>query len=390
MNITYLDNAATTFPKPRSVVREALRCIGTYCGNPGRSSHALAMESARKIYECREHVAGFFGSQHPEKTVFTLNATYALNMAIKGLLTRGDHVIISDMEHNSVFRPIERLKKSGFIEYSIFKTVENGVLKSDDEIIASIKKNIIPQKTRMLICSHQPNICSALLPIDKIGELCRKKNIIFVLDASQSAGHVPINIESAKVDILCAPGHKGLFGIQGSGFMLIGENVNPSSLFEGGNGTNSLDPNMPSIPPESLEVGTLPTPCLAGLSEGILFLSSVGEEEIAYKEERLFRLACDALLNEEMLKAKIYLPDKAGSTLSFNLGSIHSEEIGRHLSQDGICVRSGYHCSALGHRALGTEDTGAVRISFSYFNRESDVERLIKSLKEFSTLNRID
>ena len=384
MNLTYLDNAATTFPKPIGVVREVYKCLTTYCGNPGRSSHPPAMESAQKIYECRERLAEFFGSSHPENVIFTLNATYALNMAIKGMLKRGDHVLISDMEHNSVLRPLERLKKSGMIEYGIFKTVENGSLKTDEEILASIRKSIIPQKTRMLICSHLPNICSAVLPIDKIGELCKKRDIVFVLDASQSAGHIPIDIQKSHVDILCAPGHKGLFGIQGSGFMLLGENIHPGRLLEGGNGINSLDPSMPELPPESLEVGTLPTPCIVGLSEGISFLSSLGAQEISYREEHMFKLTREALLNSEELKAKIYLPDAPGSTLLFNIGNIHSEEIGHHLSKDGICVRSGYHCSALGHRTLGTQDTGAVRVSFSCLNRDSDMDRLIKSLKEYA------
>ena len=390
MNLTYLDNAATTFPKPSGVIREVFKCLNTYCGNPGRSSHPPAMEAARKIYECRERITDFLGSSHPENVIFTLNATYALNMAIKGMLKRGDHVLISDMEHNSVLRPLERLKKSGMIEYSIFKTVENGALKSGDEILSSIRKSIIPQKTRMLICSHMPNICSVILPIDKIGDLCRKKEIVFVLDASQSAGHIPINVQSSNIDILCAPGHKGLFGIQGSGFMLLGENIHPKRLLEGGNGINSLDPSMPELPPESLEVGTLPTPSIVGLSEGISFLSSIGSVEISFREERMFKLTREALLNSEELKAKIYLPNAVGSTLLFNLGNIHSEEIGQHLSKDGICVRSGYHCSALGHRTLGTQDMGAVRISFSCFNRESDIDRLMRSLKEFAVISPIE
>ena len=226
MSVIYLDNAATTFPKPRSVSLEVARCIKYYCGNPGRSSHALAKASAGKIYECRERTAAYFGSEAPENVVFTMNATHALNTAIKGILRRGDHVIISDMEHNAVYRPIEKLSRENFITYDIFSTVKGGAPLSDGDIIKSIRGLIKPSRTRMLICSHIPNICSAVRPIAKIGELCSKHGIVFVLDAAQSAGHVPIDIRKDFIDILCAPAHKGLFGIQGCGFMLVnGENI---------------------------------------------------------------------------------------------------------------------------------------------------------------------
>lgn len=384
MDLIYLDNAATTFPKPLCVTREVGNCIRTYCGNPGRSSHAMAMSSAQKIYECRERIASFFGSCHPENVIFTLNTTYALNIAIKGLLKRGDHVLISDMEHNSVFRPIENLKRKGFIDYSVFKTIENGKLRDADDIIRSVKKALIPQKTRMLICSHVPNICSAVLPIDKIGRVCRDRGIIFALDAAQSAGHLPIDVSRSYVDVLCAPGHKGLFGIQGCGFLLFGDGIMPNPVFEGGNGVSSLEWQMPDSLPERLEAGTLPTPSIASLSEGIAFLSSVGVEEIAMHERRLFEITRDMLLDSPELRATVYLPGSEGSVLLFNLDGIPSEALGRSLAEHGLCVRSGYHCSALGHKALGTLQSGAVRVSFSLFNSEKDIAALISCLKECS------
>ena len=382
MSIIYLDNAATTFPKPRCVCDEVSRCIKSYCGNPGRSAHPLAVAAANKIYECRERTAAFFASESPENVIFTMNTTYALNMAIKGNLRRGDHVLISDMEHNSVYRPIERLAHDGIITYSVFKTVKNGALLSDEEIIKSIKKLIHPYKTKMLICAHVPNLISTVRPINEIGRLCRESGIIFVLDAAQSAGHIPINIKDSCVDILCAPAHKGLYGVQGCGFMLLGDGISAKPMFEGGNGISSLEWEMPDMPPERFEAGTLPTPCIAGLSEGISYLSRFSIDDIAAHEASLFEKASEMLLNTPELKATVYFPEAKGAVLLFNLDGIPSEAVSRYLGQKGICTRSGYHCSALGHKALGTEETGAVRVSFGIFNTQYHIELLFYAIKE--------
>lgn len=382
MSLIYLDNAATTHPKPRRVYEESDSCLRTYCGNPGRSGHPLAMLASEKIFECRELVSAFFGSQSPENVIFTQNATYALNMAIKGLLHRGDHVLISDMEHNSVFRPIASAAKSGYIDYDVFSTVKDGRSMSADEIRRGILALIRPGRTRLLIAAHVPNITSAVRPINMIGDLCRRNGIIFVCDAAQSAGHIPIDMKAAKIDVLCAPAHKGLFGIQGCGFMLLGDSCPPlSTLIEGGNGVNSLDSDMPELSPERYESGTLPTPAIAALSEGIKFLSEISPAEIRRHEEMLFARLASALTSEK-LRAKIYMPSSYGSVLLFNIPGRPSDEIGRLLSKRGICIRSGYHCSALGHKTLGTLDSGALRASFSIFNTKEDVDALYRALVE--------
>ena len=380
MSLIYLDNAATTHPKPRRVYEESDSCLRTYCGNPGRSGHPLAMLASEKIFECRELVSAFFGSSKPENVVFTQNATYALNMAIKGLINKGDHVLISDMEHNSVFRPIAIAAKSGYIDYDVFPTVKNGRSMPLDEIRRGILSLIRPGKTRLLVAAHVPNITSAVRPINMIGDLCRRNGILFVCDAAQSAGHIPIDIKAAKIDVLCAPAHKGLFGIQGCGFMLLGDDCPPlRTLTEGGNGVNSLDSDMPELSPERYESGTLPTPAIAALSEGIKFLSEISPAEIRRHEEMLFaRLA--STLTSEKLRAKIYMPSSYGSVLLFNIPGRPSDEIGRLLSKRGICIRSGYHCSALGHKTLGTLDSGALRASFSIFNTKEDVDALYRAL----------
>ena len=380
MSLIYLDNAATTFPKPEQVYAEADRCLREYCGNPGRSGHPLAMKASEKIYECRELIASFFGSSKPENVIFTQNTTYALNMAIKGLLKSGDHVLISDMEHNSVLRPISLAEKSGYIDYDVFKTIRCGKAMSLEEIRRGILSLIRPGKTRLLVCAHVPNIVSDVRPIAMIGDLCRRNGIVFVCDAAQSAGHIPIDINKMKIDVLCAPAHKGLFGIQGCGFMLIGDSCPPlSTLIEGGNGVNSLDSEMPDEPPERFESGTLPTPAIAALSEGIKFLKERDPCGIRRHEEMLyFRLA--GALSSDRIRARVYMPSERGSVLLFNIPNRPADEIAHLLSKRGICLRSGYHCSALGHKTLGTTETGALRASFSLFNTKDDVDALYKAL----------
>lgn len=386
MDIVYLDNAATSFPKPERVYKEVDNCLRNYCGNPGRSAHVLAMQASEKIYECRERLASFFSFQFPERIVFTQNTTYALNMAIKGLVSHGDHILISDMEHNSVYRPVSALAKIGYADYSVFKTISDGRPLSSEEIRHSILSLIRPGQTKLLICAHVPNISSAARPIEMIGDLCRRNGISFILDAAQSAGHLNINMKQANIDVLCAPAHKGLFGTQGCGFMILSEDCPKlATVIEGGNGLNSLESDMPDLTPERLESGTLPTPAIAALSEGIGFLSELSPKEVHRHEVMLYNRLANALSSPE-IKATIYTPSAAGSVLLFNVKGHSSEEIAQVLSKNGICVRSGYHCSALGHKTLGTVADGAVRVSFGFFNKLSDIDRLYKTLSEYFKL----
>ena len=369
----YLDNAATTFPKPRNVVSEVNRCIETYCGNPGRGSHELALASADKIYECRELLSDLVGLGSPENVIFTMNTTYALNMLIKGVLGRGDHVIISDMEHNSVWRPVYTLATARGVKYDIFKTHPK------DKIIQSIKSLIKP-KTKMIICTHVPNISSEVLPIGEIGELCRRHKIIFAVDGAQSAGHIPINMKDMNIDALCLPGHKGLYGIQGCGALCLGENTLPSPILEGGNGVNSLESSMPDFPPERYETGTLPTPAIAGLTEGIKYISGLGVDKIREKDVSLWEYAFDALLSIGGIT--IYEPRAAGSVILFNVNGLPSDRVASELGDYGICVRGGYHCAALGHKALGTPSGGAVRVSFGTFNEREHIDVMATAIKQ--------
>ena len=375
----YLDNAATSFPKPRRVAEEQLRCMQIYGGNPGRGSYALALAAAEKIYECREELASFFGSSNPEKVIFTMNNTMALNTAIKGLLRRGDHVLISDMEHNAVFRPIYKLARDGVITYDVFDTFPTVPTRTPEMICASILEKLRPN-TRMLICAHASNICSATLPLREIGALCLKKGILFVVDAAQSAGHLPIDMTEMQIDALCVPGHKGLWGPQGCGVLILGDEIVADTLIEGGSGYNSLEGNMPEEAPERYEAGTLPTPAIAGLLEGVREVKRLGLAHIHSHECALTSRLCERLMT--MPNVTLYAPHHKGGVLLFSLQDISADRVGAFLNQRGFCVRTGFHCAALAHATLGTPSSGAVRVSPSLFNTATQIDAFADILTE--------
>ncbi len=352
-----------------------------YCGNPGRGSHALSLVAAEKIYECREELSKLISLSDPLGIVFTLNTTHALNLVIKGLLRQGDHVIISDMEHNSVLRPLAKMEKNGVIEYSVFDSLAEQKDKDLYEICASVERLIKPN-TKAVICSHASNICSAVLPVEEIGALCKRYGIFFIVDAAQSAGHMTIDMEKMNIDALCAPAHKGLYGPQGCGFAALTTKIASEldTIYEGGNGYMSFEKDMPETSPERYEVGTLATPAVAGLLEGVRFVEKIGLEEIHERECELFRYARERLLS--IKGVEIYLPWHEGSVLLFNKDGVESERLARMLSSANICVRAGYHCSPLAHVSLGTPPGGAVRISFSVFNKRSDLDAFVRAVSK--------
>ena len=373
----YLDNAATTFPKPRAVTDEVVRCMTQYGGNAGRGGHTLAMAAAEKIFECRCLAAEFFGVSDPERVFFTMNTTQGLNIVLKGLLREGDHVLISDLEHNAVFRPLYRLAKQGAIRFDCFPSMTGDPRQNAVRICAGIARRLQPE-TKLVVCTHASNLCSATLPIRQIGEFCHRHGLLFVVDAAQSAGHLPISVDEMGIDALCVPGHKGLYGPQGCGMVLLGKNVLSQTLIEGGSGAHSLEGEMPDLPPERYEAGTLPAVAIAGLCEGIRSVQGVGLETVFDHEKALYRLAREQL--SERRGITLYAPEYEGATLLFNVDGLTSEQVGSLLNEDGICVRSGHHCAALGHRALGTPPHGAVRVSFGMYNQARDVEYLCQSL----------
>lgn len=377
-NIVYFDNAATTVPKPQSVLNSTYECMSEYCGNAGRGSHPIAMMSAEKVFEARVALADFFGST-PENVVFTLNTTYALNMAIKGVMSGGGHMLISNMEHNSVLRPAARMARDNVLRYDIFKAYDKTKPLTPKEIIGNIISKL-RKDTKMLTCIHSSNICSYSLPIREIGEFCRRYGILFCVDAAQSAGHLPINMEKDCIDILCLPAHKGLYAPQGCGIMIMRKGLPKlSTLAEGGNGVNSLELSMGNESPERYESGTLCTPAIAGLVSGIEFIRGFGLHTIGNHERRLWRQTYDRLSS---IKDLTVYDDTEGSVLLFNINGIPADDVGALLSDRGFCLRTGYHCSPLAHKALETADGGAVRIGFGIFNTEKEVDSLCLAVRD--------
>lgn len=337
------------------------------------------MASAEIIYECRERVSEFLGLGAPENILFTLNTTYALNLFIKGFLREGDHVLISDLEHNSVLRPIDALARVGIIEYDVFPSLCLDPRCSPTRICAGIAKRLRPS-TRLVLCTHASNICSYHFPLSEIGAFCHKNGIVLAVDAAQSAGHLPIHMEDMNIDALCAPGHKGLYGTQGCGLLALSPKLSLETLIEGGNGVHSLETVMPDDPPERFEAGTLPTPSIAALCRGVEHINTLGVDNIAAHEQALYHRLL-AMLTETK-GFTVYAPQHAGAVLLFNLDGISSETVAGELGKRGICVRGGFHCSALGHKTLGTPEGGAVRVSFGIFNTPRDVELLYAALRE--------
>lgn len=379
----YLDNAATSFPKPPEVIDEMSRCMTEYCGNPGRGSHALAFAAAEKIYDCRTLLADLFEAQAPENVVFCTNATAALNIAILSLAHEGAHFICSDMEHNSVRRPLEYLARERGCSYSLFNSHALDPNRSAQKICRSISSLIRPE-TVAVISTACPNICSQRMPLDEIGALCKRAGLFFIVDGAQGAGHFDISMKRSNISALALPGHKGLWGPQGSGALIISDDFPARPLTFGGSGSASLDPDMPSELPERLESGTLSTPAIVGLEAGIKALREIGLDKIE-KHDAFLSSKAQRMLSE-IPGVILYAPRGAGSVLSFNIAGIASDKVASLLAERDICVRGGFHCNPLAHNALGSHAHGSVRASFSFFNTADDVYTLAKSVRELIRL----
>lgn len=372
----YFDHAATTFPKPPSVVREMARCMNEYCGNPGRSGHSLSLAAAEAIFDVRTALAKFFGIKKAENIVFTQNCTAALRLAIDGISKSGDHFLISDLEHNSVLRTVAGLCKEKGMTYDTFHALE-----SDERLLFEIERKCRPN-TKAVIATHASNICPRILPIFRIGELCRRLHILYVVDAAQSAGIHDIDIMRDGISILCAPGHKALYGPQGSGFAAFSDDFDFSrflpSLY-GGNGRHSAELAMGHEPPDSFEAGTVATPNIVGLGAGLRFVTGRGREQIEAFENKLF-LYTKTLL-ERIPRVKIYLPEaEKGSLLLLGFEGVSPSEVSERLSAYGICTRAGLHCAPTAHRALRTGGD-ALRISFSAMNHFTEAETFAHTLR---------
>lgn len=370
----YLDNAATSFPKPSEVYEEVHNCMRNYAANPGRGSYEIAVKAALKIMETREGICNLFNINSPFNLIFTSNATEALNIGIKGILEKGDHVISTVIEHNSVLRPLNSLSENG-VEVTLVSSDKAGYVNIKD-IEDEIKKN-----TKIIIINHMSNVLGSIQDIKNIGSLSKSNGIIFMVDASQSAGVIPIDVEENHIDLLAFSGHKGLLGPQGTGCLFIREGIKLKNFKEGGTGSNSHFMIQPDFLPDQFESGTLNTPGIAGLGESIKFIKKIGIDRIQKHEEELM----EYLLKEmkKLLYIKIYgnySVKKRGSVLSFNMEGVDASVVGEQLDKDGMAVRTGYHCAPLIHNVIGTEYAGTVRVSPGYFNTFSDIEKLIMAI----------
>lgn len=373
----YLDNAATSFPKPEKVykaVEHALVHIGVA---PGRGGYRRGIEATRLVFEAREAIAQLFGIGDSSRVVFTHSATESINLAVGGLLQPGDHVVTTTMEHNSLVRPLHRAAQSG-VEVTWVEGDRSGFVDSR-RIGEAIRPN-----TRLVALSHCSNVTGVIQPIEEIGPLASKAGALFLVDAAQSAGCLPIDVNEMRIDLLAAPGHKALYGVQGTGFLYIAEGVELTPLLVGGSGGHSAGPEQPDAMPERFESGTLNTPGIAGLKAGVEFIRETGVDRIRSRESALVWQLLEGLRG--MPGVAVHGPDapeKRGSVVSFTVEGFDPSRIGFQLDQDyDICVRVGLHCAFSAHKTIGTFPAGTVRVSPGYFNSEEEIEAFLKALRE--------
>ncbi|MEG0829374.1 MAG: aminotransferase class V-fold PLP-dependent enzyme [Anaerovoracaceae bacterium] len=375
----YLDNGATSFPKPKVMVSAMNLCMIKYCGNPGRSGHDMSMRTGEEVYKARKVLTEFFNMEKPDQIIFTANCTEALNLGIKGILSPGDHVITTAMEHNSVLRPIVALEEKGII-HTILPCREDGTL--DPKLV----RLAIRENTKLIVCTHAANVTGTIMPLKEIGKIARENEILFMVDGAQGAGHLPLDVKELGIDLFAAPGHKGLMGPMGTGFLYLGKDICLNPIMEGGTGTASKELVQPMELPEGFEVGTVNAPGIAGLRASTEYVDSIGVGTIETYESGLISILDQALRN--MGGLQVYGPlergKKAGIT-AFNIRGKSCEEVAERLNKDWqIAVRGGYHCAGLAHKTIGTWDQGAVRISVSPYNTKKQIKTAIEAVYKIS------
>lgn len=372
----YFDNAATTMQKPKQVVEAVTRALCSM-GNAGRGAHNASMDASRMLFDTRKKLAMLFGGTNPAQIVFTSNSTESLNLALKGLLNPQDHVITTQLEHNSVLRPLYELENTG-VELTILKSDEKGRICYED-FEKQIKEN-----TKMIVCTHGSNLTGNLTDIKRVGEIAHRHGALFVVDASQTAGVFPIRAEEMKIDVLCFTGHKGLLGPQGTGGMYVREGLVIRPLKTGGSGVQTYSRTHPSQMPTALEAGTLNAHGLAGLNAALDYLKETGLDVIREKEQELMWYFYQRV--SEIPGITVYGDFSSKNRcpiVSLNVKEYDSAEVSDFLyAEYGISTRPGAHCAPLMHQALGTTDRGAVRFSFSHYNTREEVDTAVLALRE--------
>ncbi len=376
----YLDNAATTYPKPPQVYRvwnEAMRGFGA---NPGRGGYPFAVKTGEAVYDSRAKCAELFGAE-PENTVFTLNCTHALNYAIKGIAGRRPHFVISDIEHNAVLRPVHACAGAYGGSYSIFETSD------DDEITLSRAERAIRRDTSAVVCTAASNVTGRRLPLEGLAALCKSRNVPLIVDAAQGAGVLPLKIGNG-VSFICCAGHKGLYGPMGTGLLISDGSHKLKTLIEGGTGSASESPLQPEFTPDRFESGTINTAGAIALGYGAEFVKNKTPEAILRHELQMCRRFCEGArrINEVTLYADIKSDNigKFAPVVSFNMRGIHSTELSELLGSRGICMRGGLHCAPMAHKKLGTLQSGTVRFSPSVFTTAEETDKLLHELKRIA------
>lgn len=380
----YLDNSATTYPKPFAV-REMLRVAPVlYGANPGRGGYSMSNSTALEIYKVRSKIAEMFGADSEEYVVFTLNCTHALNIAIKGFAKEGGHAVTSCLEHNSVMRPLYKLRESGNFDFDVAT-----VYSDDDKTVASFESKIKPN-TDFIVCTYASNVFGDILPIEKIGRLAKKYNIPLIVDAAQAAGVIDIDVRRDNITCLCMPGHKGLYGPVGTGVIVFSGGYLPDTIIEGGTGSESKNFSQPEFLPDRFESGTLNTCGIIALGKGIDFLNNEKIYNIRdHENELIYHLYKHFLKSDEVILYNDFNPDKFVPILSFNSINMSAEGLTELLAQKNIAVRGGFHCNPMAHMHYRTLSSGTVRASVSVFNKKSDINFLINFTNQIAKIKKV-
>ncbi|HAR96675.1 MAG TPA: cysteine desulfurase [Deltaproteobacteria bacterium] len=376
----YLDNAATSWPRPENVYQAMDRFLREKGGNPGHGSHSLAAAAKETIDDTRMRVARFINAPEVERVVFTMNCTHSLNMGLKGLLRPGDHLITSRLEHNAVVRPLRKLETQGVAITRLAPSPETGVVS-----VADLEQAITPQ-TRLITMIHVSNVNGVIQPIEEYGAIARKHNVPFMVDAAQSAGHYPIDVQAGNIDLLAFSAHKGTYGPPGVGVLYIGEKVNPETMCEGGTGVFSESDEQPEALPYRYESGTQNAVGICGLGAGIEFILTTGRENIASHEHALLNRMIEGLSHlRGVVLYRAVDTDRQAAVISCNINGYEPGEVGVILDQAfDIKVRAGLHCTPEAHRCIGTFPKGTVRLSPGYFNTEEEIDLTIKAISSIA------
>lgn len=374
----YLDNGATSFPKPLSVRQNVDISLKKFSANPGRSGHSLSLRAAKEIFECRKRLKELFNVNSEEEIIFTENCTMALNTVIFGLLSEGDHVLISSMEHNSVTRPLESLKDKG-VTYSTFDYSYD-----DNETVDNVR-NLIKPETKLVICTHASNVFGFRFPIERICALCHAYGILFCVDSAQSAGVFDIDVGTNQYDFVCMSGHKSLYGPMGTGVLIL-NNRNLKPLLYGGTGTESVKKSQPEGLPEKFESGTQNMNGISGLKAGVDFVKNRGIKNIYNHEYKLAKRLFNGLANNRKVITynKSFDYGKVAPVVSFNIDGVYSEDLVAKLNKYGIMTRGGLHCSPLAHTTMDTIENGTVRVVPGAFNTINDINYLLNVIRKLT------